>query len=523
MPRIETKILSDQETLEAVYSGAKLLYDAVGVTLGPTGKNVLFQKLHKKPGLTHDGVTVAQLVSSNDPAEQVALEIMREAALKQDSVIGDGTTTVTVLTYAVLNEAIAAMRGMGINPMVLKRELDALLPSLIKDIEALVEKDVDLETTINVATVAAGDKEIGKTVGEVVFEAGANTPILLNFSDSDETYAETIRGIRLEGGPASPYLLQESKETIANPFIFVVDAKLRQRDDVLPLLRTMSQFPEDQRNFLVICNDIAGDALSYMVANKVNGFANIAVSRVSSEIKNKSVYLSDIALMCNATVIAPNTPNNLRDHSADCAGRAKEVIVSLTDTIIVEGQGVEEDVAGRREELATAHKEAKTKGERSFLKERLKMLEQKVISIYVGGKSASDAEERHYRFEDAVGAARAALYGGVVPGGGTLLFHVGETMKQDTTAEKVVSAALKLPLRKVMSNAGIDISEHEISLGKGINVLKPENGVVDLWEEGIIDPAKSEIESVKTAVTVAGLLITSGALIVDMEVHDEAE
>ena len=522
MPRVETEILSEQDTLDAILAGAKRLYDAVSVTLGPTGKNVLFQKLHKKPGVTHDGVTVAQLVSSNNPAEQVALEIMREAALKQDSVIGDGTTTVTVLTYAVLEEAIKMVRD-GVNPMVLKRELDALLPDVVSRLEALVEKDVDQKTTVAVASVAAGDKEIGKMVGDVVFEAGANTPILLNFSDSDDTYAETIRGIRLEGGPASSYLLQESKETITSPYIFVVDAKLRQRDDVLPLLRTMSSFPEDQRNFLVICNDIAGDALSYMVANKVNGFANIAVSRVSSEVKNKSVYLGDIALMCGATVIAPNTPNNLRDHSADCAGGAKEVIVSLTDTVIVEGRGVEEDVAGRREELATAHKEAKTKSERSFIKERLKMLEQKVISIYVGGKSASDAEERHYRFEDAVGAARTALYGGVVPGGGTLLYHLSLELPIDTPAKYAIASALRRPLHKVMENAGIDISKHSVSLGKGINVLAPDKGVVDLWEEGIIDPAKSEIESVKTAITVAGLLITSGAIIVDREVYDEAE
>lgn len=520
MREIVTDIATGDGVLTSVYQGSKLLRDAVAVTMGPKGRNVLFKKLHHNPGMTHDGVTVANLVSSRDPQQQVALEILRQAALKQDSMIGDGTTTVTVLAHAILEHAIKAVDD-GHNPMMLRRQLEEKGDEVVKILEENIDKEVTLEKLIDIATVAAGDSAIGLEVGTVVHEAGSNTPVLLNFSDSDKTYTEVISGIKIDGAPASPYLLEGSTDELVSPKIFVVDARLRERDDILPLLRCMAEFPQEDRNFLIVCTDIAGDALAYAITNKRRGFANIAVSRVPEAVSGKTIYLRDIAAACGATLIAPNTANNLREVAQAYAGSADKVIVNQLETVIVNGGAPQEDFEGYIAALKSSQKKAKTKEEREFIQNRLLMLEQKAISIFVGGRSESDAEERHYRYEDAVGASRTALRGGVVPGGGTLYLHAAANLPGDDQATLILSNALVAPLHTVLSNAGIDYKMDEMGLGKGYDVLHPESGVVNLVEVGILDPAESEIESFKTAVAVAGLLLTSGAIIVDKIVGEE--
>lgn len=522
MKRLEVEVIKDDDARSAVMRGAKLLHDAVSVTMGPKGQNVLFKKIERKAGVTHDGVTVANLVESNEPREQVGLEIIREAALKQDSVVGDGTTTVTVLAYALLDAAHKLSQEKGLNPMQIRRELDARLPEVIEALERLVDKEMTEEKLVQVATVASGDKVIGEMVGKEMFKSGGNTPILLNFSDSTETYAETINGFKLDGGPASPYLLEGVKDEISDVGIFVIDAKLRQRDDVLPLLRTFAEVPQQDRNFLILCRDIAGDALSYLVTNKVKGFANLAVSRVPSEIKDPSTYLKDIAVMVGATVIAPNTAHNLREPSLKYAGAADKVVVSQLETVVVGGKGIQEDVDTYKNTLEKELKDAKTKAERKHYEDRLLQLRQAIVSFYVGGQSESDAEERHYRFEDAVGASKTALRSGIVPGGGTALYFVASNLRGTEVSSQIFNYALAQPAMTILKNAGIEYSTSELSLNKGYDVLHPEKGVIDLKKAGIVDPAESEIEAVRTATAIAGLLLTAGAVIVDKVVGDEA-
>lgn len=525
---IQTKILTDDDPLDAVLAGAEKLYKAVSVTMGPRGRNVIFKMKDKRVGVTHDGVTVAKLVRSNLETEQPAIEIMQEAAKKLDATTGDGTTTVTVLTYHILKEAAKHIKD-GESPMRLKLAIEALQDDIIKQIEAHTDKDVTLEKLQAVASVAAGSKEIGESVGKIVSEAGKDTPIMLGFSESDTTHAEVIDGFKIDSGAASHYLMEGAgvRLEINQPKVIVVDAKLRDKEDVGPILRLIAAQPQDQRDFLLVCSDIAGDALSLLVINHLKGFARIACARVPQHINSHSEYLSDVAVSCGAQVLSRNTGHTLREPSLDDFGACQKVTVEPRETVIIGGRSIKEDFNTRLEQLKDLKENGKTSAARKFASDRLMTLEQKVISIFVGGQSETDAEERHYRYEDAVGACRAALRGGVVPGGGTLLYMCGLALLGKTTAVRkplgvegsVLSEALMAPLTTVLGNAGIKVPT-VIGIGRGVDVMHPEDGVIGLVERGILDPAESEIECVKTAIAVAGLLMSAGAEIVEEGEYD---
>ena len=511
---ISTRILTDSEPFEVILRGAEKLYKPVSTTMGPRGRNVIFRKYGKRVGITHDGVTVAKMVKVTPEAEDSVADIVREAAIKLDATTGDGTTTVTVLTYHILLEAAKHIRE-GMNPMTLKLELEKLQAGIVAKIDDATDKDITEEKLIQVASVSSGDKGVGEQVGKVMFEAGKDTPIMLGFSQKTETYSEVISGFKIDSGAASPYLMEGAgvKLEIPEPKIVVVDAKLRDRDDVLPLLKLFSEMGDNERRFLLVCSDIAGDALAYMVANRLKGFADIAVARVPEHIQSPSEYLSDVAVACGAQVLSRNTGNTIKEPHKEHLGSADKITVEPRETVIVNGHPIKEDFDTRIQQLTEFKKKGKTEAARKFAQDRLMTLEQKVVGIFVGGQSESEAEERHYRFEDAVGACRASLRGGIVPGGGTLLYSIAGEL-EDSVAGNILKQALIAPITLVLNNAGIDVPEG-IKIGKGIDVVNPEDGLIDLVKRGIVDPAESEIECVKTAISIAGLLITSGAMIID--------
>jgi chaperonin GroEL len=519
---IQTKIITDSEPLDVVLRGAEKLYKAVSVTMGPRGQNVIFKKYGKRVGVTHDGVTVAKLATIDDEAESVGADLLREAAMKLDATTGDGTTTVTVLAYHILNEAAEAIKA-GESPMKLKLALEALQPSIIAQIDKHTDKDITLKKLQQVASVSAGDKEIGEAVGRTMFEAGPDTPIMLGFSQSPETISEVIKGFKIDSGAASPYLMEGAgvKLEIREPKIIVVDAKLRDRNDVLPMLQLVAQLQPEERRFLLVCSDIAGDAIQYMIANRLKGFADIAVARVPAHISSHSEYLADVAISCGAKVLSRNGTYTLKDPKMECFGSADKVTVEPRETVIVNGRPITEDLATHIESLKQFKKDSKTAAARKFADDRLMTLEQKVVGIFVGGQSETEAEERHYRYEDAVGACRAALRGGVVPGGGTLLASIAGLIYSEEPANAILTKALLAPMLKVLGNAGIE--KQDTSVGFGHDVINPDDGVVNLVERGILDPAESEIECVKTAITIAGLLMTSGCIIVDEGSQDETQ
>jgi len=521
---LKTRILTDSEPLDSIQEGAETLYKAVSVTMGPRGNNVIFRKNGKKVGVTHDGVTVAKMVKLNDGAEDVGADLLREAAMKMDATTGDGTTTVTVLAYNILKEAIDEIES-GASPMKLRLAIEALEPQILDEINKYTDKNVTKEKLLQIATVAAGSEDIGNTVGEVVFDAGSETPIMLGFSEGTKTYSEVVKGFKISSGPASPYLMEGHglRQTIENPYIMVVDASIRDKEDILPILSILAQVPQEDRKALLVCSDISGDALSLLVVNNLKGFAEIAVARVPGNVERKAEYLLDVAVSSGANVMSRNTGHSLLTPEIESFGRSKKVIIEPVSTLIVEGEPDPEVLKNHTEDLKDFEESAKSKAAREFASSRLKTLEQRVISVFVGGQSETDAEERHYRFEDAIGASQAALRGGVVPGGGTLFYSISEKLG-DSIEANILSRALKAPLEKVLENAGIPLAFEPAAIkpGIGVNVMRPEKGITDLNEEGILDPAQSEIECIKTAITIAGLLMTSGAMIID-EGEDDAQ
>jgi len=521
---ITTEILTDGDPLDAILAGAEKLYKAVSTTMGPRGGNVIFRKYGRKVGVTHDGVTVAKLVRDDDEAKDVAIDVIREAAMKLDATTGDGTTTVVVLTYHILKEAITQIK-QDENPMKLRLALDALQQTILDQINQHTDKDITEKKLIDVASVSSGSKLIGEEVGKIIFQAGADTPIMLGFSDSSTTYSEVIDGFKIDAGAASPYLMQGAgvKLELVEPYVIVVDAKLRDKEDILPILRIIASLPEAERNILLVTSDIAGDAMNYLVMNHLKGFARIACARVPEHIQAHSEYLSDVAVACGANVLSRNSGNTIKEPNLDQFGRADKVTVEPRETVIIGGKRIAEDFEERIASLKDFAESYKTKMGRKFADDRLKTLEQKVVSIFVGGQSETDAEERHYRYEDAVGASRAALRGGIVPGGGSLLGGIASVIERtndNSVASRILVTALTSLRAKIYDNAGI-LPTQLSGWGEGYDVMHPEDGVIDLVERGIVDPAESEIECVKTAITVAGLLMTSGAMIIDRGAPDE--
>lgn len=518
---IKTTILTDAEPLETILAGAEKLYKAVSTTMGPRGSNVLIRKAGGRSFVTHDGVTVAKSVKLENPAEDIAADLMREAASKLDVMTGDGTTTVTVLAYHLLRAAAELVRG-GANPMKVKLGLEALEPRILNEIREVSKEIVTEQELINVATVSSGSKEIGAEVGKALFEAGKDTPIVLGFSNSTETTSEVITGIKLDAGPASPYLMDNAglKTEIPTPYIIVVDGKLRAKDDVLPILKLVASLPAEQRSFLLVASEVAGDALQLLVMNRLKGFCNLGVVRVPANIGSHSEYLADVAAATGATVLTKNTGNPYSDPREHHFGKADSVAITMTQTVIANGQSISEDLQHHINALTSMAKSTKDVLVKEFLEQRLKFLSQKVVSIYVGGQSESESEEKHFRYEDAVGACQAALRHGYVPGGGTVLYSIGRGLEGESYGT-VMAEALQAPLELVLGNAGIEVTDSlQIDPGWGHDVMHPEDGFIDLAQRGIIDPTESELEAVKTAITIAGLLLTSGAVIVD-EVIEE--
>lgn len=503
---MRTRVLTDAEPLDNLLKGAEVLYKAVSTTMGPLGNNVIFRKNGASTLVTHDGVTVANAVEIDNAAQDVGADLLREAAKKLDGTTGDGTTTVTVLAYHMIKEASKLIKE-GANPQRLRLELEKAAKEVIFEIKDLII-DPSEKLVEEVAITAAGSEEIGKEVGVAIYKAGKDTPVVLGVAEGGTTSIETINGFKINSGPASPYLMEGAgfKLEIIDPSIVVVDATLRTKEDIIPILQTFAALPADEHKFLLVCTDVTSDALSLLVVNRLKGFGEIAVVRVPQGIVAGSAYLQDVAIATGAKVLSRNTGHSIASPSPEDFGSAERVVVELDNTVIVNGRANPEEFKTHIESLKAAKKAEKNT---QFMRDRLATMEQKIVSIRVGGQSETEVNERNYRYEDAVGATKAALKGGVLPGGGTVLYCLG-----CDTSNQIMGKALKAPLQKVLANAGLKVPKG-IKIGLGVDVFKPELGLVHMLDRGIVDPAQSEIEAIKTAVTIAGLLLTSGALIVD--------
>ena len=520
------KIYYEAEAREKVLSGAKQLYDAVKVTFGPKGKNVIIEKEYGAPVITHDGVTVAEAVElpSKDETlgEAVGAKLIKAAAQKLNKVAGDGTTTVTVLTYNILAEANKLIAA-GMNPMELRKGIEKAGMEIVKEIEKTAEKiEGDSSKVAEVATISAGDAEIGELIADVISKIGKDGVVTVEAGQGLEMEEEIVEGFSYDKGYASPFFVTDTNRQEAvfeKPSVLITDKKIAAANDILPILEKVAQ--GGRKDLVIIAEEVSGEALTLLVLNKIKGAFNSLVLKAPSFGDRRKEIMEDIAILTGATVVSEEKGLKLEEVGLEVLGTASKIIATKDESTIIKGAGDKKEVAERIELIRAQAENAKSDYEREEFEKRAAALLGKVAVIKVGGASETEIDEKKYRVDDAVAATKAALAEGIVTGGGVTLVNAAVKLSDKDAGAKIVSEALKAPFVHIMENAGLNaqalLAEVEAAKpGMGINVMEPDKGLVDLKKAGVIDPAKVTKEAVKSATSIAATAITMGALICEI-------
>ncbi|MBO7131847.1 chaperonin GroEL [Candidatus Saccharibacteria bacterium] len=521
------KIYYEAEAREKVLAGAKKLYDAVKVTFGPKGKNVIIEKEYGAPVITHDGVTVAEAVElpnkDENLGEAVGAKLIKTAAQKLNKVAGDGTTTVTVLTYNILNEANKLIAA-GINPMELRRGIEKAGAEIVEGIEKVTEKiEGDSKKVAEVATISAGDAEIGKLIAEVISKIGKDGVVTVEAGQGLEMEEEIVEGFSYDKGYSSPFFVTDvnrQEAVFEKPLVLITDKKISAASDILPLLEKCAQ--AGKKDLVIIAEEVEGEALSLLVLNKLKGVFNTLVLKAPSFGDRRKEIMEDIAILTDATVVSADKGLKLEEVGLEVLGSAAKIIATKDETTIIKGSGDTKAVKTRIELIGKQAELAKSDYEREEFEKRAAALSGKVAVIKVGGVTETEIEEKKYRVDDAVAATKAALAEGIVAGGGVTLVNLASKLSSDDAGAKIVKNALVTPFIHIVENAGLNAQallmevEKSNKVGFGINVMTPEKGLVDLKKSGVIDPAKVTKEAVKNATSIAATAITMGALICEI-------
>lgn len=520
------KIFYEDQAREKVLAGAKQLYDAVKVTFGPKGKNVIIEKSYGAPTITHDGVTVAEAVdlgsTEDNLGEQIGAKLIKTAAEKLNKVAGDGTTTVTVLTYNILaetNKLIAA----GLNPMELRRGIEQAGAKIVKDIDALAEKiDGNDKKVAEVAAISAGDQQIGQLIAEVISKIGKDGVVTVEAGQGLEMEQEIVEGFSYDKGFSSPFFVTDVNRQEAifeKPLILVTDKKITSASDILPLLEKCAQ--SGKKDLVIIAEEVEGEALSLLVLNKLKGVFNSLVLKAPAFGDRRKEILEDIAILTDATVVTSDQGLKLEEVGFEVLGSAAKIIATKDETTIIKGSGAKANVDARIALIQSQTKLVKSDYEREQLEKRAAALLGKVALIKVGGATETEIDEKKFRVDDAVAATKAALAEGIVAGGGVTLVNLASKLDEAEPSSRIVKNALKAPFLHILENAGLNsaalLAEVEKAKpGQGINVMAPEKGLIDLKKAGVVDPARVTREAVQNAISIAATAITMGALIVDL-------
>lgn len=520
------KIFYAAEARDKILSGAKQLYDAVKVTFGPKGQNVVIEKSYGGPTITHDGVTVAEAVDlgSNEEnlGEQIGAKLIKSAAQKLNKVAGDGTTTVTVLTYNILSEANKLIAA-GVNPMELRKGIEETGAEIVKGIEKTAEKiEGDDKKVAEVASISAGDAEIGQLIADVISKIGKDGVVTVEQGQGLEMEEEIVEGFTYDKGFSSPFFVTDvnrQEAVFEKPLILITDKKISSANELIPVLEQCAQ--AGRKDLVIIAEEVDGEALSVLVLNKLKGVFNTLVLKAPSFGDRRKEIMEDIAILTDATVVSADKGMKLEEVGMEVLGSCGKVIATKDETTIIKGAGDKKAVAERISLIQSQTKLEKSDYAREELEKRAAALLGKVAVIKVGGASETEIDEKKFRVDDAVAATKAALSEGIVAGGGVTLVELAGKIKEDNDGAKIVKRALKAPFVHIMENAGLNsqalLAEVEKAKpGFGVNVMKPEEGLVDLKKAGVIDPAKVTKEAVQSATSIAATAITMGALIVDI-------
>ncbi|HUC89716.1 MAG TPA: chaperonin GroEL [Patescibacteria group bacterium] len=543
------KVFYDDDARRRVLAGAKILYDAVSSTMGPKGRNVVISKSYGAPTVTHDGVTVAKGVDLADVDDEtlgykVGAELIKQAASKMNDVAGDGTTTVTVLTYHILNEANKLIAA-GHNPMLLRRGLEAAAHDVLAKLDGLREDIQGKKSRIaEVATISAGDKVIGDLIAEVMNNVGPEGVVTVEEGQSLELESEVVEGFTFDRGFVSAYMVTDTarmEAVYSKPAVLITDAKISSIQEFLPVLEKLAQ--SGKKDLVIIAEDVEGEALGTLVLNRLKGVFNTVAIKAPAFGDRRKEILDDIAVLTGATVISEERGYNFENAELDMIGSARKVIVGKDATTIIEGAGAPADVTARIKQINAQISSASSEYDREHLEKRRAALSGKVAVIKVGGATEPEIEEKKFRVDDAVAAVKAALSEGIVPGGGVTLINLAEQLQTnlglkgaiaisfggDQTAlagATILYKALEQPFRILLTNAGLNADEWlpQVRAGKpgyGVDVNDPVK-LVDLKASGVIDPARVTKEALLNAVSIAGTSMTMGALVAEVPEAKEA-
>jgi len=526
------KVFYDDDARRRVLGGAKALYDAVKVTMGPKGRNVVISKSYGNPTVTHDGVTVAKGVELPNEDDEtlgysVGAELIKQAASKMNDVAGDGTTTVTVLTYNILNEANRLIAA-GHNPMELRKGVEAAGAEVLSTLAKMAEEIGSKKSRVaEVATISAGDKEIGELIADVIAKVGKDGVVTVEEGQSLKMEAEVVEGFTTDRGFISAYMVTDPNRMEAiyeKPAIVITEKKISSIQEFLPMLEKLAQ--AGKKDLLLIAEDVDGEAMGTLVLNKLKGVFNTVAIKAPAFGDRRKEVLQDMATLTGATVITDDQGLNFENAELDVVGTARKVIVSKDQTTIIEGAGKSKDVEARVAQIKAQALNATSEYDKEQLDKRAAALSGKVAVIKVGGVSEVEIEEKKFRFDDAVAATKAALAEGIVPGGGVTLVNLSKTLKTDNTnsyeaGRGLVKEALLAPFAQLMENAGKNAAALLAKLldakdGQGINVSDPTDKLVDMKATGVVDPVRVTTQAIQNAVSIAATAMTMGALVVEI-------
>jgi chaperonin GroEL len=525
------KVFYDDDARRRVLGGAEVLYNAVKTTMGPKGRNVVISKAFGSPTVTHDGVTVAKGVDLADVDDEtlgykVGAELIKQAASKMNDVAGDGTTTVTVLTYHILNEANKLIAA-GHNPMQLRKGLEAAAADALTALAKLAEPIEGKKGRVaEVATISAGDAEIGKLIADVIEKVGKDGVVTVEEGQGLALEAEVVEGFTFDRGFVSPYMVTDTARMEAvydKPAVVITDKKITSVQEFLPLLEKLAQ--AGKKDLVLIAEDVEGEALGTLILNRLKGVFNTVAIKAPAFGDRRKDILNDIAVLTGGEVITDDRGMTFENVDLNVVGSARRVIVNKDETTIIEGGGSTAEVNARVKQIAAQADAATSEYDKENLEKRYAALSGKVAVIKVGGVTETEIEEKKFRVDDAVHAVKAALAEGIVPGGGVTLINLAggiEAKGADSAAAgaQLLKNALEQPFRILLTNAGLNPDEWlpQVKAGKagqGVDVNNP-TGLVDLKASGVVDPVRVTKEALQNAVSIAGTAMTMGALVSDV-------
>ena len=524
------QLLFDEDARHALMRGIDHLADAVKITLGPKGRNVVLDKKFGVPTVTNDGVTIAKEIELEEVFENIGAQLAKEIASKTNDIAGDGTTTATVLGQAIVQEGLKNVTA-GANPMALKRGIEAGCEVIVDQLQKDSTRVTTRERMAQVAAISAADEEIGELIGEVMEKVGKDGVITVEESKGIQTETEFVEGMAFDRGYISPYFVTNAEKMEADldePYILITEKKLSAVNDVVPWLE---RFLTVSKNLLIICEDCDGEALATLAVNKLRGTVNVVAVKAPGFGDRRKENLGDIAALTGATLISEDLGRSLDSVQVEDMGRARRVLVGKEDTTIIEGKGKKRDTAGRITQIKNALETTTSDWDREKLEERLGKLAGSVAVIKVGAATEVELKEKKHRVEDALSATRAAVEEGIVAGGGVAFLNALGALDSlnlsgdEATGLTILRRALEEPVRRIAQNAGKDGSVivqrvKKMRKGEGYDALKDDFGAMQ--PKGIIDPLKVTRAALENAVSIAGLVLTTNCLVADLPEKQEA-